>query len=62
MNEIQNIIVTLIFFLCLYFVARRIGRFISSARKKDSRCEFCSETSCPLRDATRAKKCGCDCH
>lgn len=57
----QHLLVTLIFAACLYLVIRRIVRIVSSARKGNPRCDTCTETSCPLRDAARAKKRGCGC-
>lgn len=58
---LQHLLVTLIFVACLYLVIRRIVRIISSAKKGEPRCDTCTETSCPLRDAVRGKKCGCGC-
>lgn len=60
---LQHLIVILIFALCLYFVVRRIVRIVSQAKKGDSRCINCTETSCPLRGASsKIKKCDCGCH
>lgn len=56
---LQHLLVTLIFAACLYVVVRRVVRIISSAKRGESRCDTCTEVSCPLRDAARAKKCGC---
>jgi flagellar biogenesis protein FliO len=51
----QHLIVALVFALCLYFVAQRIVRIVSRARKNEQRCETCTEASCPLRQTV--KKC-----
>lgn len=58
---LQHLLVTLIFVVCLYVVIRRIARIVSSAKKGEPRCDTCTETSCPLRDAARNKKRGCSC-
>ena len=58
---LQHLLVTLIFAACLYLVIRRIVRIVSSARRGEPRCDTCTEASCPLRDAARAKKRGCGC-
>ena len=58
---LQHLLVTLIFVVCLYVVIRRIARIVSSAKKGEPRCDTCTETSCPLRDAARNKKRGCGC-
>lgn len=61
MEMIQHILVTLVFAVCLYWVVRSIARIVSSARKGESRCDTCTETTCPLRNATRTKDDGCNC-
>ncbi len=53
----QHLIVIIIFALCLFWVVRRIIRTVSQAKKGDARCATCTETSCPLREAS-FKKCG----
>ena len=57
----QHLLVTLIFAACLYLVIRCILRIVSSAKKGEPHCDTCTETSCPLRDASRSKKRGCGC-
>ena len=57
----QHLIVIAVFAICLYFVVRRIVRIVSRAKKNDPRCETCTETSCPLREAAK-KRCDCGCH
>ncbi len=55
---LQHLIVIAIFSVCLYWVVRRIVRLVLRARKGDSRCDTCTETSCPLREvSSKAKKC-----
>lgn len=59
----QHLIVTLVFALCLYFVVWRVIRIVSQAKKDDSRCVTCTETSCPLKKASSTMgKCNCGCH
>lgn len=54
----QHFIVIVIFALCLFWVVRRIVRMVSRAKKGDPRCTTCTETSCPLREASsKDKKC-----
>ena len=59
----QHLIVIAVFAACLYFVVRRIVRIVSRVKKGNPRCETCTETSCPLREASNSKKkCDCGCH
>ena len=56
---LQHLVVALIFAICLYLVVRRVMRIISRAKHNTPHCNTCTETSCPLREATK-KKCTCE--
>ena len=52
----QHLVVGVLFLLCLYFVARRIVRVFSRTKHEDSHCCCCTETSCPLCQASQTNK------
>lgn len=56
---IQHIIVGIIFIVCLYFVIRRVMRYLSQAKKGEARCNSCTEDTCPLYQAFQKKNCDC---
>ncbi len=58
---LQHLIVTLIFAVCLYFAARHVSRIISRPKKGEPKCSTCTETDCPLRQASKSSPCGCGC-
>ena len=58
---LQHLIVTLIFAVCLYLAVRHVTRIISRAKKGESKCYTCTETDCPLRQASKSSSCGCSC-
>lgn len=61
-TPLQHLVVAVIFAICLYWVVRRILRTISRAKHNTPHCDTCTETSCPLREAAKKKKCDCGCH
>ena len=52
---IQHIIIGIIFIVCLYFVIRRVMRYLSQAQKGEARCNNCTEDTCPLHQAFQKK-------
>ncbi|MBR6628626.1 MAG: hypothetical protein IKL03_01520 [Bacteroidaceae bacterium] len=58
---LQHIIVSIVFAVCLYLVVRRVARIISRAKRGEAKCDTCTETDCPLRQAGKNAQCECGC-
>lgn len=56
---LQHLLVTLVFALCIFFVVRRVVRFVSRTKRNEVRCDTCTEVSCPLRKVGKSKLCDC---
>ena len=56
---LQHLLVILVFVLCLFFVVRRLVRFMFRAKRNEVGCNTCTEQSCPLRNVGK-KQCCCE--